>query len=201
MAKNKDRDELKITTPEFRGSFVTLKKPRAFGNDPPKYSITITLPDDHEFWDDLMDKVDAAAEKRWEGKIPKNMHIPIRYGDETEYEDWEDSKFCQASSEERPGIIDVDGEDIIDFSELYSGAWYRATIRAYAWHYPETNKKGVSLALDNVMKIKNDEPFSGRSSAADDFAEFVNTGKDRSSSKRKRRERGSRRKSSNSLVD
>jgi hypothetical protein len=200
MAK-KDRDDLKITTPEFRGSFVTLKKPRAFGNSDPKYSITITLPDDDEFWDDLMDKVEAAAEKRWDGKIPKNMHIPIRHGDETEYEDWEGQKFCQAASEDRPGIIDVDGEDIIDFSELYSGAWYRASIRAYAWHYPETNKKGVSLQLDNVMKIRDDEPFSGRSSAADDFAEFVAGGKDKSSSRRKRRERKNRRGSSSSLVD
>ncbi len=201
MAK-KDRDEMKLTTPEFRGSYVTLKKPRAFGNSAPKYSITITLPDDHEFWDDLMDKIDAAAEKRWEGKIPKNLKIPIRHGDETENEDWVDQKFCQASSEDRPGIIDVDGEDIIDFSELYSGAWYRASIRTYAWHYPETNAKGVSIALDNVMKIRDDEPFSGRSSAADDFAEFVSGGsKDKGSSRRKRRERGSRRGSSSSLVD
>ena len=200
MAK-KDRDDLKITTPEFRGSYVTLKKPRAFGNSVPKYSITITFPDNHDFWDDLMDKVDMAAEKRWEGKIPKGMHVPIRHGDETENEDWQDQKFCQASSEDRPGIIDTDGEDIIDFSELYSGAWYRATIRPYAWHYPETNKKGVSLALDNVMKIKDDEPFSGRSSAADDFAEYITSGKDRGSSRRKRRERGSRRRSSSSLVD
>jgi len=129
------------------------------------------------------------------------MHVPIRHGDETEYEDWENQKFCQASSEDRPGIIDIDGEDIIDFSELYSGAWYRASIRTYAWHYPQTNKKGVSIALDNVMKIRDDEPFSGRSSAADDFAEYVGGGKDKGSSRRKRRERGSRRGSSSSLVD
>jgi hypothetical protein len=57
----------------------------------------------------------------------------------------------------------------MDPEELYSGAYYRASIRCFAWEHP-TGGKGVSVALDNVMKIKDGEAFSGKSSASDDFA-------------------------------
>jgi len=38
--------------------------------------------------------------------------------------------------------------------------------------------KGVSIALDNVMKVKDGEAFSGKVDAADDFASFGVNGTD-----------------------
>lgn len=169
---DKKKERVKLVTPEFRGSFAHLNKPRAFGNSEPKYSITMVLDEDDPFWDKLEAACKEVAERRWE-KLPRNLKLPIRHGSETDNDDWEGKKFCQFSSEERPGVVDAELEDVVDRSEIYSGAWYRCSIRPYAWHYPETNKKGVSIQLDNVMKVRDDEAFSGRASATDDFAGFV----------------------------
>ena len=198
--KKADRKEFQLITPEFRGSFVTLNKPRAFGDGNAKYSITILLPEDDAFWAKLESVIEKCALKRFE-KIPPRLKSPIRDGSETEYEDWDGHKFVQASSEQRPGCVDTDLEDIVERGELYSGAWYRASIRAYAWHYPKMNKKGVSLELDNVMKVRDDEPFSGKSSAMDDFAGHVDRDDDEDERPRSRKSRGNARDEGHSALD
>lgn len=167
-------DTGKIVTPEFRGSFVTLFKPRAFGDNDPKYAITVVLPEGDPFWTKLQKKIDKTAKEKF-GKVPHGMHNPIRRGDETKYEEWEDYKFIKCESNERPGIVDKDLEDIVDRSEVYSGAFFKASFRLYAWHYPPTNKRGVSIQLDNVMKTRDGEPYSGRSQANEDFADHVDS--------------------------
>jgi hypothetical protein len=184
----KARDELKITTPVFRGSFVTLFNPRAMGDDDPKYSITIVLPKDSPFWDKLDKITDKCAKRKWD-TIPKKLDTTVKDGDESEYEEWEGCYAVPARSLDKPGIVDADCEPITDRSEVYSGAHYRAVIRVYAWFYPKANKKGVSLQLDNVMKVKDDEPFSGRSSATDDFADFVDRDPDDDEEERPSRRR------------
>ena len=78
----------------------------------------------------------------------------------------------QATSNNKPGIVDAALKPIMDANEIYSGAYYRASIRAYAWEHP-TGGKGVSIALDNIMKVKDGEAFSGRTDASDDFANFA----------------------------
>jgi hypothetical protein len=77
----------------------------------------------------------------------------------------------QATSNNKPGIVDEVLNPIMNANEIYSGAYYRASIRAYAWEHP-TGGKGVSIALDNVMKVRDGEAFSGRTDASADFAEF-----------------------------
>jgi hypothetical protein len=174
-SKGKDKDKLKLISPKFRGSFVVLRKPRSFGDSEPKFSITMVLKEDDPFWKKLKAACHEAALKRWD-KLPKNLKLPIRDGSETEYDDWQGCMFARCDSEERPGIVDADLEDLTDPAKLYSGAWYRVSIRPYAWHFPQGNKKGVSLQLDNVMFVRDDDPFSGRASATDDFADFVDEG-------------------------
>lgn len=165
----------KLITPEFRGSFVALDKPKRMKGDDksdPRYQILMPLPKDHPFWKKVQEQIDLVAKEKW-GKIPPKFKSPIKDGDEeAEYDNLAGMSFINASNTRRPGCVDKNLEDIIDPEELYSGAWYRISIRAYAWDHP-TGGKGASFSLDNVMKIKDDEKFSGGSSAQEDFASLA----------------------------
>jgi len=170
-----------IKTPAFRGSFVQLMKPRAYGDNEPKYAITVVLPKENPFWKLLRKAVEEVAIDKFE-KVPKGFKSPIRDGDDTEYEDWKGCYFAKLQSDVRVPVVEVrDGTiepvDADEFADkVYSGAWFKATFRPYSWHYPgPPATKGVSLQLDNVLSVQppkgeTAEPFSGRSSAADDFA-------------------------------
>ena len=169
----------KLISPEFRGSFVSLAQPRGIKGDPasiPKYQITIALPKDDPFWAKAESLVEATAKEKF-GKIPAKLKSPIKDGDESGYDNLEGMLIAGASNSRRPGIVDAQLQPIIDGDELYSGAWFRASIRAYAWSHV-TGGKGVSFSLDNVMKIKDDEAFDGSASAETDFADFASASQD-----------------------
>lgn len=177
MAKaNEDRDRFKLTTPEFRASYVNLAKPRAVNpGDDPQYGMNIVLPKDDPFWKKVDTLIDQAAKAKW-GQRPKKLTLTRKDGDSDDTpEEWEGCFSVPATSKSRVGVIGLDGEDIVDGSKLYSGAWYRATVRIGAWTYGRM-KKGVSVYLENVLFVKDDEPFSGRAKARDDFANFITEG-------------------------
>lgn len=164
----------KIVTPEFRGSFVHLLEPHAIkGVEGAKarYQITIPLPKKDAFWTKLNALVEDTAKAKW-GKIPPKMKSPVKDGDEEERPELIGCFSVQATSNNKPGIVDSSLSPIMNANEIYSGAYYRASIRAYAWEHP-TGGKGVSIALDNVMKVKDGEAFSGRTDASADFADFA----------------------------
>lgn len=164
----------KLITPEFRGSFVALAAPRGIkgdANSTPKYQLTIALPKDDPFWKEARALAEAAGVAKL-GKIPPKFKWPIKDGDESGYDNLEGMFMAGASSVRRPGIVDAQLKPIVDGDELYSGAWYRASIRSYAWAHP-TGGKGASFALDNVMKVRDDDAFDGSVGAETDFADFA----------------------------
>lgn len=169
----------KLVTPEFRGSFVHLLEPHAIkGVEGAKarYQITIPLPKKDVFWTKLNALIDDTAKGKW-GKIPPKMKSPVKDGDIEGRPELVGCFSIQATSGNKPGIVNESLNPIMDANEIYSGAYYRASIRAYAWDHP-TGGKGVSIALDNVMKVKDGEAFSGKVDAADDFASFGVNGTD-----------------------
>ncbi len=87
--------------------------------------------------------------------------------------------FLNLKSQQKPGIVDENVQDIIDPSRFYSGCWARATIRPY--YYDQKGNKGVAFGLQNVQKLRDDDPLGGRTTAQQDFkpvegATPVNTG-------------------------
>ena len=164
----------KLITPEFRGSFVHLVKPHAPKGQPdakPRFQITAPISKTDPFWKKVEALIQETAIGKW-GKVPPKMKSPIKDGDAEERPEFEGCFVIQASSNNKPDAVDKNLQPIMSEEELYSGAWYRASIRAYAWDHP-TGGKGVSIALDNVMKVRDDEHFSGRTRAEDDFADFA----------------------------
>lgn len=163
----------RLVTPEFRGSYVSLTEPRSMpGPNPgtPKYQITIVLDKKSPFWAELDKEITRVATEKW-GKVPPRLKSPVKDGDLAEREELAGCFSVQATSLNRPGIVDSNLNPIMDAEEVYSGAYYRVSYRCYAWDHP-TGGKGVSLAIDNAMKTRDGEPFSGRSSAESDFAAF-----------------------------
>ena len=169
----------KIKTPVFRASFVHLTEPRTVGDGKPKYQITIVLPKNDPFWTEkIVPAMEAAAEEKF-GQVPANFKKPVKDGNKIldddgnmKYPEFDGCYTLQASTEQKPDVCDRNLEPIMVAAELYSGAYYRASIRPYAWNHP-TGGKGVSFALDNVMKVEDGDPLSGRGTAADDFAEYA----------------------------
>ena len=164
-------------TPEFRGSFVNVFEPRAIQGGKLKYGLTMALPKEHPYWDKLRVLIDEAAVRKF-GKVPRGLQSPINDGDEPGKKsgevrpEWKGCFTVKIESLSKPGVIDADNEDIEDPSEVYSGAYFKASFRAFGWDHP-TGGKGVSLGLDNVKKKRDGEAYSGKASAADDFADDV----------------------------
>jgi hypothetical protein len=166
-----------LITPEFRAAFISVFKATAGKNadgtvNKPKFSIRACFPPTAKL-DALKKEAEAAAKDKWGDKIPKTLRSPFRTNEELENpivgigDDWVVMTFS-ANEDRRPGIVDAKLQDIIDDSDVYSGAWYRAQVRAFA--YENAGNKGVSFGLQNVQKLRDDDPIgSGRIPASKAF--------------------------------
>lgn len=167
----------KVITGKVRFSYVNIFKSRAFqtGQDE-KYSICLLIPKkDKETIKKIQAAVDAAIKQgiseKWGGKKPSNLKLPLRDGDDERAEEAEEYTgmcFLNANSNEKPGIIDIYKNEILDPAEVYSGCWGRASINFYPFN--SNGNKGVGVGLNNIQKLGDDEHLGGaRASAEDDF--------------------------------
>lgn len=177
------REGTKCWTPIFRGGFVSLLKSKAVGEKgEQKYSVAMMFQPDADL-STMQEALREAAKNKW-GDAAKKMvaHPKFRdpFKDQGTQVDKEGNLYAgmikgaqlvQASCKAEFGpvrVIDTDMNDLIDASEVYSGAWYRATVNAYAWEY--LTMKGVSFGLINVQKVAEGERLGGgRSDVTEDF--------------------------------
>lgn len=157
-----------VITPEFRAAFISVFKATAMKNadgstSKAKYSIRAAFPPTAKL-DALKKEANNAAVEKWGDKIPKTLRSPFRLNEELENpvsgigDDWTIMSFS-ANEDRRPGLVDAKLQDIIDDANVYSGAWYRAQVRAFA--YDQAGNKGVSFGLQNVQKLRDDDPLGG----------------------------------------
>lgn len=173
----------KIVTPKFRVSFCNIFQPKAFGEGKPKYSIMMLFPKSESLAEIRALMKDTVNEK-WPNETarPKKLANPIKDGDTDvmddgslrceKYPELKGHWFISASSLQRVGLVDQDCQPILDQNEFYSGCYAKASITCFAFAPSKDrpmSKYGVGFGLQNVMKLADGEPFSGRSSAADDF--------------------------------
>lgn len=167
----------KLKTPEFRVSFPNVFKARAFKDQEPKFSCVMIFsksaiaadPEQAKLFRDLKDAVAKCGDDKWPNKKPSNLRDPFRKGTEKEeYEGYDDDKiFITASTKQRPGVVDENVKAIIEEGEFYAGCYARATVNTFA--YDAAGNKGVSFGLQNIQKIRDGEPLSGRSKPSEDF--------------------------------
>ena len=112
----------------------------------------------------------AEMQKKWpDQSVWQRLYQPLRKGSEKPGIDGitPDCRFARAKSNNKPEVIGPDKRPLTDQSKIYGGCYARASVTAYAF---ENETKGVALALNNVMKTRDGEPFGSRTNAADDFA-------------------------------
>ena len=169
----------KVVTNKVRFSYVNIFRSRAFrdGQDA-KYSICLLIPKEDKAGIAKIKKAIEEAKQdgissKWGGKTPKNLHLPLRDGDEEradEAPEYEGMYFLNANSNTKPGIVDKDLNEILDPDEVYSGCWGRASINFFP--YDSNGNRGVGVGLNNIQKLKDGERLGGsRASAEDDFGD------------------------------
>jgi hypothetical protein len=167
----------KIVTGKVRLSYVNIFKK----NDKDKYSLAILIPKSDKATIDKIKgavdvvKTDAKSTSTWGGKFLANFKLPLRDGDtDRDVEkspEYKGHYFINCNSNQRPGVIDVDKVEIMDAEEVYSGCYGRVSVNFYA--YSVDGNKGIACGLNNVQKLADGEPLSGRSRAEDDFSDEV----------------------------
>lgn len=175
MADNNTTNATKVITGLVRFSYVHVFKPQSVGEtDEPKYSVSLIIPkSDTVTLAKINAAVNAAKEQgktsKWGGKIPGGLKTPLRDGDDERPDDeaYADSYFINCSSLQKPGIIDAAKKAITDEDEFYSGCYGRASLNFFP--YNASGNKGVAAGLNNLQKIKDGDPLSGRQSAEADF--------------------------------
>lgn len=163
----------KVVTGKVRLSYVNLFTPRVGPNGgDAKYSVCVLIPKtDKATLDKIKAAIEAAKEAgkaNWGGKIPAGVKTPLRDGDtERDSAEYKGHYFINANSKQKPGVVDAQLNAVMDASEVYSGAYGRVSLNFYA--YNQSGNKGVGAGLQNVQKLADGEPLSGRSRAEDDF--------------------------------
>ena len=174
-------DPVKVLTGEVRLSYLTVITPRAANpGEDPKYSVRLMIPkSDMATKADIDASIQAAVQaalnnpKVWGGVMPPKMEMPVHDGDGEKPKGGPYEEECRghwiinASTKGKPGVVDTAGNELLP-NDIYSGMRGRVTIRFFG--YSSRGNKGIGCGLGNIMKTRDDEALSGRSSAASDFA-------------------------------
>ena len=164
---------IKVITGKVRASFVHVFEPAAINGGEPKYSISLIIPkSDTVTIGKLREAIEQARQEgvpKWGGKIPPNLKLPLRDGDVDRPDDlaYAGSYFINATSQEKPGIVDRRRVPLTDPLSIYSGCYIRASVNLYPFN--ANGNRGVAAGLGNVQFVRDGERLSGRASAESDF--------------------------------
>ena len=166
----------KVVTGKVRFCYVNVFEPTAMNEgDTPKYNICILIPKSDTATIDKIKKAVEAAKEAGKakladknGRIPANLKLPLRDGDEERPDDpaFKDHYFINANSMRQPSIVDRSLNPIMSRDEFYSGCYGRASINFYAFN---VSSKGIAAGLNNLQKLEDGEMLAGGSTAEDDF--------------------------------
>ena len=175
MANNNQNSATKVIIP-CRISFANIWEPKSINGSEEKYSVSCIIPkSDKKTLTRIHNAIEAAKEagksKRWGGKIPPNVKLPLRDGDIDRPDDeaYAGAYFINASSKEAPQVVDRKVQPIIDAMECGSGDYCNVSVNFYAFN--ANGNKGIAAGLGNIQKIKDGERLAGRASASSDFQE------------------------------
>lgn len=165
----------KLITGLCRLSYAHLFQPHADLNGKEKYSASLIIP-----------KSDKATLGRYQQAIDEMLkdpdvkrtlgngggyRKPLRDGDADRPEDpaYQNCYFINASSntDHKPAVYSIEGLEVVDPNEVYSGCWVQAILFFYA--YNKGGNRGIGCSLNAVRKRKDDTPLSGNIVSASDF--------------------------------
>lgn len=173
------RNKTKVITGLVRFSYLHVFEPFAGQQgQEAKYSVCVLIPKTEKetiaaIQEAVAEAVDEGQVSKWAGKVPKNLKMPLRDGDEEKDLDtnpeYKGMFFLNASSKRQPGLIDSHKQEIFTTDELKSGDWGKVSLNFYPFAVSGNN--GIAVGLNNLMKVKDGEALGGGGSSAEsDFA-------------------------------
>ncbi len=163
----------KVITGKVRASFVHIFEAQSVNGSDPKYSVSLIIPkSDTETVGKIRTAIEEAKQNgvpKWGGKIPPNLKLPLRDGDVDRPDDeaYADSYFINATSQEKPGVVDRRRVPITDPLPIYSGCYIRASVNFYPFN--ANGNRGIAAGLSNIQFWCDGEPLNGRVKAEDEF--------------------------------
>lgn len=180
-------------SPPIKVSYPTIFQPKAFqpGGDP-TFSIVLMIDKKNKeqmgFLRVLHADVKTCLETRWPdpAKRPRTPIIgetrsPIKDGDKTlnsqgipygeNNPEYAGHYFVRAATKQRPGVVDLNKQEIVDSNEIYGGCICRVNLNAYA--FDMSQNKGVTFGLNAVQKWADDERFGGGRPPIDELFDDV----------------------------
>jgi hypothetical protein len=177
MSNTKSKSATKVVIP-CRISFANIWQPKSINGSEEKYSVSCLIPkSDKATLMKIHKAVEAAKEdgksRKWNGKIPPNLKLPLRDGDieRPDDENYAGHMFLNATSKEAPQIVDRRVQPIMDAMECGSGDYCNVSVNFYPFN--ANGNRGVAAGLGNIQKVKDGERLSGRTNAASDFEELA----------------------------
>lgn len=167
----------KVITGEVRFSYAHVWEPVSINGGDAKYSVSILIPkSDTKTINAIKKAIEAAKEDgkgKWGGKIPANLKLPLRDGDEDRPDDevYAGHYFINANANTKPGLVYKNRQPIIDSTDFYSGCYGYASITLYPFNV--NGNRGIACGLNNLMKTADGDPLGGRSRAEDDFKDLI----------------------------
>lgn len=171
-----------LITPKFRGSYVSVFKPQpGMNGGAEKYQLSAIFEPkkykgkDAKRWKAILAELDKATqagfgvdwEELGEGKF-RNHKTGLRDGVEKDGSDGygKGKMFANLTTTRKPsvGILNDEGEieeisrEADNMEEIYSGAYYRATVTIMAY---SNDGKGISFGLNSLLKVEDGEPLGG----------------------------------------
>lgn len=167
-----------MLTGRFRASYAQVFTPQSMNGGEPKYSISMLIPKSdtatlNAIYAEIERVKNEAIQTTFQGKVPPQLQMPIHDGDglrpsgEPFGEECKGHMVLRASSRNKPSVVDMNVQPIIDPNQFYSGCYARATVNFYA--YNQNGNRGIGCGLNNIQKLEEGEPFSGRTTAEEDF--------------------------------
>lgn len=145
-----------------------------------KYQTTVLLPKDVGM-DVLLKAVESCAVDKWGADYAKKQKIKkpfLKTEEQPKMSALVDDYpvFLRLNSKDRPGVVFANGTTCGEDKshEVYGGRWAFVTVRPFA--YETDGNKGVSLGLQNVQLLEDDERLGGGRVSAE--SEFESVGAD-----------------------
>ncbi len=171
----------RVVTGQARLSYVHLNAPYAHnGNGESKYSVTVLVPKTDKATKARIDAAIQAATQqgigtKWNGVKPPIIPVPVNDGDATkgngepyppEFKGhWVFNTSCK--QDQRPRVVDLNRQDIMDPAAIYSGMYGRVAFDVYPYNF--NGKKGIAFGLAGVQKTADGQALGASFNVDDAF--------------------------------
>lgn len=162
--------DMTISGVRFMYAFVFTPRPNKM-NGKTQYSVRVLIPKSNKAaLDRINSTIKQVATEKWGGKAEAMLatcRLPLIDGDTKGDPVYEGFYYFNAKSDNKPDVVDLHCEPILDPAGFYSGCW--GAFNGSVWAYDNAFGKGISISLQNLMKMKDDTPMTSTVSAKQAF--------------------------------